>query len=99
MVSPLARRSLMMDYKDLGGPKALSARLMPELQEKTRKPCKVGGVRATATYMRGVSTTLPRVQQSGGINICAQVACRHPEITGRNAGTSWCTPSSKRIKQ
>jgi hypothetical protein len=56
---PLAQRSRMMDYKDLRGAKALSARLMPELQQKARMAavtCGVGGVQATATYTRGVAS-------------------------------------------
>lgn len=74
-----------MDYKDLGEAKALSARLMPELQEKTRVSavtCSVGGVQATATYARGV---LSRVQRSGGIKICVQAA-RAPRNFRRQSG-------------
>jgi hypothetical protein len=56
---PLAQRSRMMDYKGLRGAKALSARLMPELQQKARMAavtCGDGVVQATATDMRGGSS-------------------------------------------
>lgn len=85
---PLAQRSRMMDYKDLRGAKALSARLMPELEENTRMSAVtrwVGGVQVMAIYSRDGSSCC-RVERSRGTEICVQAARARREFTDATPG-------------